>query len=80
MKPTIEMHEFAFVEMIQAAIGYRIGDPVTYERKLDILQQYIDEAEDRLNKENWEDGCVCSEFDGNGWSTCGLPCPEHNKQ
>lgn len=23
--------------------------------------------------------CICSEFDGKGWSVCGCPCPVHNK-
>ena len=23
------------------------------------------------------DNCICSEWDGQGWSTCGYPCPEH---
>jgi hypothetical protein len=23
------------------------------------------------------DNCICAEWDGKGWSTCGVPCPEH---
>ena len=23
--------------------------------------------------------CICSEWDGKGWSTCGFPCSIHNK-
>jgi hypothetical protein len=23
------------------------------------------------------DNCICAEWDGEGWSTCGFPCPEH---
>lgn len=23
--------------------------------------------------------CICAEWDGKGWSVCGVPCPEHNK-
>lgn len=26
-----------------------------------------------------EDMCICAEWDGKGWSVCGVPCPEHNK-
>ena len=24
--------------------------------------------------------CICSEWDKKGWSTCGFPCPVHNKK
>lgn len=24
--------------------------------------------------------CICAEWDGKGWSVCGVPCPEHNKK
>jgi hypothetical protein len=23
--------------------------------------------------------CICTEWDGKGWSVCGCPCPVHNK-
>ena len=23
--------------------------------------------------------CICTEWDGKGWSVCGFPCPVHNK-
>jgi hypothetical protein len=23
------------------------------------------------------DNCICAEWDGKGWSTCGVPCPQH---
>lgn len=23
--------------------------------------------------------CICTEWDGKGWSVCGVPCPIHNK-
>lgn len=23
--------------------------------------------------------CICTEWDGKGWSVCGFPCPAHNK-
>ena len=29
-------------------------------------------------KYQWRgDNCICAEWDGEGWSTCGAPCPEH---
>ena len=31
----------------------------------------------KLTKELNE--CICAEWDGKGWSTCGIPCPVHNK-
>jgi len=21
--------------------------------------------------------CICADYDGKGWSTCGIPCPAH---
>ena len=25
------------------------------------------------------DECICAEWDGKGWSTCGFPCSVHNR-
>jgi hypothetical protein len=24
-----------------------------------------------------QDNCICAEWDGKGWSTCGVPCMQH---
>lgn len=26
-----------------------------------------------------DENCICTEYDGKGWSVCGFPCPVHNK-
>ena len=30
--------------------------------------------------EDYTDECICSGWDGKGWSTCGVPCPMHCKE
>ena len=37
--------------------------------------------EGKINKKGIEkfDECICAEWDGKGWSTCGFPCSVHNK-
>lgn len=56
------------------------GEPICekcigFQTQLSAVREELHEAKCKI--EMLEEPCICSEYDGEGYSTCGVICPEH---